>query len=167
MLIEDMLNKRDVATNLAVVLQNSIGKDRSGVFMPEDFERRSNSEFREYCISEMKRLNLKSMIFCSWAFTKEYYNHLISYERFENEDNTNDLIVLIFPEINSLIVCINNEELKYILSKISNEFKKLSTFNIKSIEASENGIEINYFTNTAVRYFEEKPKSIEEIIKEE
>ena len=162
-----MLNKRDIATNLAVILQNSIGKEISGVFMSEDFESRNNEEFREYCLSEMKRLNLNSMIFCGWAFTKEYFYHLMSYENFENNDNTNDLTVIIFPEINTLIVCINNDELRYVLSKISNDFKKLSTINIRDLNISENGVEINYYTNTAVKYFEEKPKSIENIIGEE
>lgn len=167
MLIEEMMNKRDVATNICVIIQNNIGKDKAGVFMIEDFENRSNEEFEKYCLDEMKRLNLDAMIFSGWAFTKEYFEHLMSYETYQNQNENTDLVVVIFPEILTHIVFKNHDASKYGLSKLNNDFMKLSVLNIDNIGTSNNGIEINYFTHTSVKYFEEKPKAIDKIIEEE
>lgn len=167
MLIEEMMKRNDMATNLCIAVQNSIGKEHAGVFMIEDFESRNNKEFENYCIEEMERLNLDTMIFCGWAFTKEYFKHLMEYEEYQNKNQNSELNVMIFPEIMTHIVFKNTEALKYGLSKLNNDFIKVSLININNISESDNGIEINYFTNTSVKYFEEKPKSLDKIIEDE
>jgi hypothetical protein len=164
MLIEQMMNKRDIATNISVIFQNIFGKDISGVFMIEDLETRNNQEFREYILSEMSRLNLDIMIFTGWAFTKDLFHKLISYKNFEENDESTELRVLIFPEILSIIVFKNVDIMKSSVKKITQEHKLCSDINIKNIVELDNGVEINYYTNTVTKLFEEKPKSLQEII---
>lgn len=158
MLIEEMLNKRDLATNVCVALQNQIGKNVAGVFEMDEFEKRDTDEFNEYVSSEMKRLNLKVMIFTGWAFTKslfeKQYEYVITYE--------NSLYI---PELNTIIVADSKGTLiNDVIKKIKPEICAASDMNIVNIVESDNGIQINYFTKSAVKYFEERPKSVEEII---
>ena len=167
MLIEEMMNKRDIATNLAVIFQNTLGTKDAGVFMIEDFEKRDNSEFREYVISEMERLNLNTMIFIGWIFTKELFSKVLSYFNFENESIDTKLVVISLPEVPGLIVCKDKETFKNNILKLSELQKKSTNLNISNIKESDNGVEFNYFTHTSVKYFEEKPKVIEKIISNE
>ncbi|MBQ3416142.1 MAG: hypothetical protein IJH39_12575 [Clostridia bacterium] len=158
MLIEEMLNKRDLSTNVCVALQNQIGKNVAGVFEMDEFEKRDTDEFNEYVSSEMKRLNLKVMIFTGWAFTKslfeKQYEYVITYE--------NSLYI---PELNTIIVADSKGTLiNDVIKKIKPEICAASDMNIVNIVESDNGIQINYFTKSAVKYFEERPKSVEEII---
>jgi len=166
MLIEDMLNKRDISTNISVIFQNLLGKDITGVFMPEEFENRNKEEFREYILSEMSRLNLDIMVFTGWAFTQEFFHKLLEYKNFEENDESTDLRVIIFPEILCLIVFKNLDIMKESVKKFTKEQKLDSDINIKNIVELDNGIEINYYTHTKVKLFEEKPKVIEEIIEQ-
>jgi len=161
MLIEEMLNKRDLATNICVSLQNQIGKDISGVFEMDDFEIRTTEEFEEYVSSEMNRLNKKIMIFTGWAFTKslfeKQYEYIITYE--------NSLYI---PELNTIIVADSKETLiNDVIKKIKPEICAASDMNIVNIVESDNGIQINYFTKSVVKYFEERPKSVEKIIQDQ
>lgn len=158
MLIEEMLNKRDLATNVCVALQNQIGKDVAGVFEMDEFEKRDTDEFNEYVSSEMKRLNLKVMIFSGWAFTKTLYEKQYDYIKSRKE-------TLYIPELNTIIVADSRETLvNDVLKKIKNEIIQGSDMNILDIVESDNGIQINYFTKSVIKLFEERPKSVEEII---
>lgn len=158
MLIEEMLNKRDLATNICVALQNQIGKNVAGVFEMDEFEKRDTDEFTEYVSSEMKRLNLKVMIFSGWAFTKPLFEK--QYEYVTTYENS-----LYIPELNTIIVADSKETLiNDVIKKIKPEIHAASDMNIINIVESDNGIQINYFTKSAVKYFEERPKSVEEII---
>lgn len=158
MLIEEMLNKRDLATNVCVALQNQIGKDVAGVFEMDEFEKRDTDEFNEYVSLEMKRLNLKVMIFTGWAFTKSLFEKQYEYVTiYENS--------LYIPELNTIIVADSKETLiNDVIKKIKQEICAASDMNIVNIVESDNGIQINYFTKSVVKYFEERPKSVEEII---
>lgn len=166
MLIQDMMDKRDMATNFCVAIQNQIGKDIAGIFEMDELENRSNEEFHEYCLSEMKRLNLKGMIFTGWAFTKKIYEKMKEYWNYEDIDY-NGFYVLFIPEIITLIVFENKEDFFPALRKLKKEIKRASTINIKEIEESDNGIIIHYFDHSVVKTFEEKPKVIEEVIQEQ
>ena len=158
MLIEEMLNKRDLATNICVAIQNQLGKDVAGVFEMDEFEKRDTDEFNEYVSSEMKRLNLKIMIFTGWAFTKPLFEK--QYEYVTTYENS-----LYIPELNTIIVADSKDTLiNDVIKKIKPEICAASDMNIVNIVESDNGIQINYFTKSVVKYFEERPKSVEEII---
>jgi hypothetical protein len=112
----------------------------------------------------MARLNIKVMIFTGWVFTKdvfekqyEYYNSCLNSDRY----------ILYLPEINTIIAAIDkNTMIENVVKKIKLEIKKVSDLNIKNIIESDNGVQIDYFSNSKVLLFEERPKVIEEIIKE-
>lgn len=164
MLIQEMMDKRDLATNICVALQNQIGKDIAGIFEMDEFEQRTTEEFEKYVDSEMTRLDIKVMIFTGWVFTKdifekqyEYYNSCLNSDRY----------ILYLPEINTIIAAIDKDTMiENVVKKIKLEIKKVSDLNIENIIESDNGIQIDYFSNSKVLLFEERPKIIEEIIKE-
>ena len=158
MLVEEMLDKRDFATNICVALQNQIGKDIAGVFEMDEFERRDTEEFDKYVNSEMNRLNLRVMIFTGWAFTKKVFEK--QYDYITDNDDT-----LYIPEFNTIIIADSKETLiNDVIKKVKEEIIKGSDMNISDIIESDNGVQINYFTKSVIKLFEERPKSVEEII---
>ncbi len=164
MLIEEMLNKRDLATNICVSIQNQIGKDIAGVFEMDDFEKRTTEEFNDYVFSEMERLNLKVMIFTGWAFTKELFHK--QYDYFN--ENADEIDLLYLPEINTFIIAKDiNVLIKNVINKLQKEVINISSLSILNIIISDNGIQIDYCGKSTVKFFEERPKSVEEIIKQE
>ena len=44
---------------------------------------------------------------------------------------------------------------------------KISSINMKDFHETDNAVEFIYNSHVSVKYFEEKPKSVENIIKEE
>jgi len=164
MLIQEMMDKRDLATNICVALQNQIGKDIAGIFEMDEFENRTTEEFEKYVDSEMARLNIKVMIFTGWVLTKDVFKK--QYDYYMSCLNS-DRYVSYLPELNTIIVAIDkNTMIEDVVKKIKLEIKKVSDLNIRNIIESDNGIQIDYFSNSKVLLFEERPKVIEEIIKE-
>ena len=166
MLIQEMMDKRDIATNFCVAMQNQIGKELVGVFEIDEIEEKTNEEFRNYCLSEMQRLNLRGMILTGWAFTAKVYNRMKEYCDYE-DISEDGLYVLWLPEIITVMVFLTKEDVIKALHNLKREIKRVSQLNIREIEESDNGITIHYFDHSVVKKFEEKPKVIEEVIKEQ
>ena len=98
------------------------------------------------------------MIFTGWAFTKPLFEK--QYEYVTTYENS-----LYIPELNTIIVADSKDTLiNDVIKKIKPEICAASDMNIVNIVESDNGIQINYFTKSVVKYFEERPKSVEEII---
>lgn len=167
MLIEEMMLKRDIATNVATLFQGIFGGNIAGIFYLEQIEECNNLEFREYILKEMTRLNFDIMIFTGWVFTKNIFEHILDYRDFENNDENSNLKVLLFPDMITMIVFKNLEIMKENIKKLPLEYKKVSDLNINKIIETDNGVEIEYYTHVINKDFEERPKAIEDIIKDE
>ena len=167
MLIEDMLHKRDFATNISVAMRNQIGVKESGVYNIEDFETRNKDEFKDFVLNEFNSHGYNTLIFTGWAFTKELYYNIKNFIHLTEEDEDNYAYVLFIPELIMFIVCDSEKSMKHVLKSINKQMLEISSVNILNIEESDNGIKINYSNKAVLKFFEEKPKSIEKIIGEE
>ena len=163
-----MLHKRDFATNICVAMQNQMGKEFAGVYNIEDFEERNENEFKDYVLNQYHEYHYKAMIFTGWAFTKELYYKMRDFVlRQLKDDDFSYCIPIFIPELITFILFVNNEAVKQGMKLLNKEIIEVSDLNIKDIEESDNAIQINYFTKSVVKYFEEKPKAIEKIIEGE
>lgn len=167
MLITEAYDKRELSGYIMTSLQNILGNDVAGVFNIEDFEYKNNpEEARNFILSEMKRLNIHACIFVSWIFTKELYNKFKEYVKYEEEQNNPELYIIFFPNFLSFAVFDSQELLKEFIIKLPQSFKEKSNLNIKNIVESDNAVEVSYFNKVEVLYFDEKPKELSEIFKE-
>lgn len=165
--IHDVLDRRELAINLNTSIRNMFGKDIAGSFNIEDFEKKTVNEFREFVLGEMKRLNMHICVFSSWIFTKQIYNKLLKYIEYEHTQTDPELYFLVFPDILTFVVFDSKELLAESIKKTSKELKETSNLNIKDIEEFDNGIRIEYYTKYKVLLFEEKPKELGDIFKED
>jgi len=167
MTIHEVIDKRELAVNLNISIRNMLGKDIAGSFNIEDFETKTFIEFREFVLEEMKRLNKRICVFSSWIFTKQLYNKFLKYIEFEHTQVDPELYFLVFPDILTFVVFDSKELLTESIKKTSKELKETSNLNIKDIEEFDNGIRIEYYTKYKVLLFEEKPKELGDIFKED
>lgn len=166
MLIEEMMSKRDFATNMCVAIQNQLGKDWSGVYDMEDFETKNEDEFKDFVMDQFKN-GYHALIFTGWAFTKEIYYKIKDYVKYLIDSEERYCYPIFCPEIITFILVDTEENLVSVFKKLNKEIIEASNLNIRTIDESDNAIQINYFTKSAVKFFEEKPKPIEDIIKNE
>ena len=129
MLIEEMMNKRDFATNIALSLQNQLGKEKAGIYDMEDLETRTDGEFLEYIEEQMNAYGYEVLIFSGWAFTKKLYERYNDvFEFLMNEDFS----VFYFLELNTFIVAREDSAIN-LFKSLNDEVKKVSQVNIKNI----------------------------------
>lgn len=167
MTIHEVIDKRELAVNLNTSVRNMLGKDIAGSFNIEDFETKTFIEFREFVLGEMKRLNKRICVFSGWIFTEQLYNKFLKYIEFEHTQVDPELYFLVFPDILTFVVFDSKELLAESIKKTSKELKETSNLNIKDIEEFDNGIRIEYYTKYKVLLFEEKPKELGDIFKED
>ena len=168
MKIEEMMNNRDFATNMSLAIQNQTGKDFTGIYNIEDFENCNEDEFKDFCLNEMKNNSYHALLFMGWAFTKELYIRMKNFYYSQDKTNENRFCEVMFlPELIGFVIFDTRSNRINFIKNLNNTVKEVSDLNIKDIIESDNGIQINYFTKSVVKYFDEKPKSIENIIGEE
>lgn len=166
MTIEEMLHKRDFATNMCVAIQNQIGKTEAGVYNIEDFETKGKSEFDDFLIYNFNKHGYKVLIFSGWCFTKELYYKIDEFIK-DNAHKHDGFYIMFFPEIITFIVARSHDELKECIKKLNPEIIAVSDLHIWGMEESDNAVEIIYLSKRVVKYFEEKPKIVEKIIEDE
>ena len=79
----------------------------------------------------------------------------------------NQYQVIWILEMVMFIVSDSKESNKNILHNLTEEMIKISSINMKDFHETDNAVEFIYNSHVSVKYFEEKPKSVENIIKEE
>ena len=164
MLIEEMMNKRDLATKVAIIIQNKVGKDTCGIYNIEDFENMELGDFMNYLKDQMNTYKYHNLVFNGWAFTKDIFHKM---EEFILMTCNNQYQVIWIPEMIMFIVSDSKESNKNILHNLTEEMVKISSINMKDFHETDNAVEFIYNSHVSVKYFEEKPKSVENIIKEE
>lgn len=164
MLIEEMMNKRDLATKVAIIIQNKVGKDTCGIYNIEDFENMELSDFMNYLSDQMNTYKYHNLVFNGWVFTKDIFHKM---EDFILMAFNNQYQVIWIPEMIMFIVSDSKESNKNILHNLTEEMIKISSINMKDFHETNNAVEFTYNSHVSVKYFEEKPKSVENIIKEE
>ena len=164
MLIEEMMNKRDLATKVAIIIQNKIGKDTCGIYNIEDFENMELGDFMNYLKDQINTYKYHNLVFNGWAFTKDIFHKM---EEFILMTCNNQYQVIWIPEMVMFIVSDSKESNKNILHNLTEEMIKISSINMKDFHETDNAVEFIYNSHVSVKYFEEKPKSVENIIKEE
>ena len=164
MLIEEMMNKRDLATKVAIIIQNKVGKDTCGIYNIEDFENMELGDFMNYLKDQMNIYKYHNLVFNGWAFTKDIFHKM---EEFILMTCNNQYQVIWILEMVMFIVSDSKESNKNILHNLTEEMIKISSINMKDFHETDNAVEFIYNSHVSVKYFEEKPKSVENIIKEE
>ena len=164
MLIEEMMNKRDLATKVAIIIQNKVGKDTCGIYNIEDFENMELGDFMNYLKDQMNIYKYHNLVFNGWVFTKDIFHKM---EEFILMTCNNQYQVIWIPEMVMFIVSDSKESNKNILHNLTEEMIKISSINMKDFHETDNAVEFIYNSHVSVKYFEEKPKSVENIIKEE
>ena len=76
MLIEEMMNKRDLATKVAIIIQNKVGKDTCGIYNIEDFENMELGDFMNYLKDQMNTYKYHNLVFNGWVFTKDIFHKM-------------------------------------------------------------------------------------------
>ncbi len=158
------MNKRDLATKVAIVIQNKVGKDTCGIYNIEDFESMELGDFMNYLKDQMNTYKYHNLVFNGWAFTKEIFHKM---EDFILMAFNNQYQVIWIPEMIMFIVSDSEESNKNILHELTEEMIKISSINMKDFHETDNAVEFIYNSHVSAKYFEEKPKSVENIIKEE
>ena len=158
------MNKRDLATKVAIIIQNKIGKDTCGIYNIEDFENMELGDFMNYLKDQINTYKYHNLVFNGWAFTKDIFHKM---EEFILMTCNNQYQVIWIPEMIMFIVSDSKESNKNILHNLTEEMVKISSINMKDFHETDNAVEFIYNSHVSVKYFEEKPKSVENIIKEE
>ena len=158
------MNKRDLATKVAIIIQNKIGKDTCGIYNIEDFENMELGDFMNYLKDQINTYKYHNLVFNGWAFTKDIFHKM---EEFILMTCNNQYQVIWIPEMVMFIVSDSKESNKNILHNLTEEMIKISSINMKDFHETDNAVEFIYNSHVSVKYFEEKPKSVENIIKEE
>ena len=158
------MNKRDLATKVGINIQNKIGKYTCGIYNIEDFENMELGDFMNYLKDQINTYKYHNLVFNGWAFTKDIFHKM---EEFILMTCNNQYQVIWIPEMIMFIVSDSKESNKNILHNLTEEMVKISSINMKDFHETDNAVEFIYNSHVSVKYFEEKPKSVENIIKEE
>ena len=111
MLIEEMMNKRDLATKVAIIIQNKVGKDTCGIYNIEDFENMELGDFMNYLKDQINTYKYHNLVFNGWAFTKDIFHKM---EEFILMTCNNQYQVIWIPEMVMFIVSDSKESNKNI-----------------------------------------------------
>ena len=135
MLIEEMMNKRDLATKVAIIIQNKIGKDTCGIYNIEDFENMELGDFMNYLKDQINTYKYHNLVFNGWAFTKDIFHKM---EEFILMTCNNQYQVIWIPEMVMFIVSDSKESNKNILHNLTEEMIKISSINMKDFHETDN-----------------------------
>ena len=159
--ITQMLENMSFVTDLGMAYKGQLQDTvKASILYLENIEKfENNDDIKNYIVDVMDKVNSDVLIMPGWCFPKNTYEKLYSYYDYIINSN-DDLYAFIIFEVPILFVIRGQETYKNFLSKMTDKDIKLSTLNVNNIVESDNGIEINYYTNTEFVEFREKPESI-------
>lgn len=163
MTLDEMMTRRDLATNTCLGLKGRLYMDKSGVYNMEYFENKSFEEFKEYVTEQFKVGLYNSLIFTGWVTTKGLAHKYVDFLNLEDFPYN---VVMLF-DLRTFIVFDNEETFIDALKKLGQELILNSSINLTGIYFADNGFEARYNDHVSTYLFEDKPKTIQDIFRDD
>ena len=160
MTLDEMMTARDIATNTCLQIKGKLYDEKTGVYNMEDFEKKSFSEFQDYAKEQFAIGPYNSLVFCGWVTTKGLAHKYVDFLNLEDFNYP----VLMLIELKTLIVFNNKDTYIDALKKLGYDFILNSTVNLTGIYFADNGFELRYNDHISTILFQDKPKTIEDIL---
>ena len=160
MTLDEMMDRRDLATRTCMQIAGRLYGGKTGVYNMEDFEKRTFEELEQYAAEQFKIGPYNSLVFSGWVTTKGLGNKYVDFLNCE----TFKYPVLMLFELRTFIIFDTPEAYVEGLKKLGQEIIRNSSLNLKSIFLAENGYELQYNDHTSTINFQDKPKTIENIL---
>lgn len=160
MTLDDMMTRRDLATNLCLQFKGKLYNEKTGVYNMDDFERRTFQEFEQYVEQQFEIGPYNSLVFSGWVTTYglgHKYVNFLNYEHFKYP-------VIMFIELRTFIIFDSKEAFVEAIKKLGDDYIINSSLNLAGVNFADNGCELRYNDHISTVYFEEKPKTIEDIL---
>ena len=137
MTLDEMMNRRDLATHTCMQLRGKLYNGKTGVYNMEDFEKRSFDELEQYAKEQFKIGPYNSLIFSGWVTTKGLAH---KYVDFLNCENFKYPVLMLF-ELRTFIIFDSPETYVDGLKKLGADVIMNSSLNLAGIFFAENGFE--------------------------
>ena len=160
MTLDEMMDRRDLAAHTYWQLKGKLYGDKTGVYNMEDFEKRTFDELEQYATQQFKIGPYNSLVFSGWVTTKGLAHKYVDFLNAENFKYP----VLMLLDLRTFIIFDSPDTYIEGLKKLGAEIIMNSSLNLTGIFFADNGFEVRYNDHTKTILFEEKPKTIEDIL---